>query len=654
MNILLCRKIFPCAPNKVGQFIPRLKDGSFPGRGSVICSKKSSLQRPAQGHGRRINLAYLIVWSVFCIVTFSSCDSSPSKPSMPVFVCPTTTPSQMVLNMVYDDTEEAWIKDVVNDFNSQNMKDCNTSITVNATPMDSGDAMKGILNGKLQPDIWSPAASIWLSLLNMQWYKNNSSDLVSTSSSASPIASSNASPSLLTSPIVIAMWQSQVRALSWQPTNSIGWSTISNLIADPKGWASHNHPEWGKFHFANSNPIFSNAGLDAIISMNYAGSCYENITPNTTPTCTKNQLASTSLEDSFVNKFVSNFEQSVPYYSSSSSFLADQMFSHGLTYLNAVPMEESLVVQANERKKYPNLADKVVAIYPSEGTIMSDYPFAILQGQWVSPFKNDAAQDFRNFLLSQTEQAKAVQYGFRTTQQQVAPLDSDHGVDTTQPGGNTLPMLDPTVVQEIQANWVHQRRQFDVMLVVDTSGSMNFPIDNVTKVDGAKTGLHAFVSGESSPSFVNLMQDSDQLGLTTFSDSIDVISNVSLLGPKRQDILTTINDLSADGGALLFGTIAQEFRYLQQFPSSAIRVMIVLSNQSDNQNNMTLNQLTALVTPPSSQQDLGQNIRIFTLAYGSGADTNTLTQLAQLTGGQEFSATPQNIQDIYQQIGEAF
>jgi Ca-activated chloride channel family protein len=451
------------------------------------------------------------------------------------------------------------------------------------------------------------------------------------------------------------MWQSQAQALGWQPTNSnsIGWSTISNLIADPKGWASHNHPEWGMFHFANSNPILSNAGLDAVISMNYAGICYEQNTPNTTPTCTKNQLASDSL-DSTVNKFVSNFEQSAPYYSSSSSFLADQMFSHGLTYLNAVPMEESLVVQANERKMYPNLADKVVAIYPTEGTIMSNYPFAILQGQWVSQFRNSAAQSFRNFLLSQTEQAKAVQYGFRTTQQQVAPLDSDHGVDTTQPGNNTLSIPDPTVVQEIQTNWVHQRRQFDVMLVVDTSGSMNFPIDNVTKVDGAKTGLNAFVNGESSPSFVNLMQDSDQLGLTIFSDSIDVISNVSLLGPKRQDILTTINDLSADGGALLFGTIAQEFRQLQQFPSSAIRVMIVLSNQSDNQSNMTLNQLTALVTPPSSLQDQGQNIRIFTIAYGSGADTNTLTQLAQLTGAQEFSATPQNIQDVYQQIGEAF
>lgn len=614
----------------------------------VICSKKSSLQRPAQGQGRRINLAYLIVWSVFCIVTFSSCDLRPSTPSTPMFVCPTTTPSQMVLNMVYDDTEEAWIKDVVNDFNSQNMKDCNASITVNATPMDSGDAMEGILDGKLQPDIWSPAASIWLSLLNMQWNKKSSSNLVSTLS--------NDSPSLLSSPMVIAMWQSQAQALGWQPTNSnsIGWSTISNLIADPKGWASHNHPEWGKFHFANSNPILSNAGLDAVISMNYAGICYEHVTPNTTPTCTKNQLASNSLEDSIVNKFVSNFEQSVPYYSSSSSFLADQMFSHGLTYLNAVPMEESLVVQANERKKYPNLADKVVAIYPSEGTIMSDYPFAILQGQWVSPFRNDAAQVFRNFLLSQTEQAKAVQYGFRTTQQQVAPLDSDHGVDTTQPGGNTLSMPDPSVVQGIQTNWEQQRRQFDVTLVVDTSGSMNFPIDNVTKVDGAKTGLNAFVSGGSSPSFVNLMQDSDQLGLTTFSDSIDVISNVSLLGPKRQDILTAINNLSADGGALLFDTIAQEFRHLQQFPSSAIRVMIVLSNQGDNQSNMTLNQLTALVTPPSSQQDLGQNIRIFTIAYGSGADTNALTQLAQLTGGQEFSATPQNIQDVYQQIGDAF
>ena len=31
MNILSCRKIFPCAPalNKVGQFIPRINTGAF-------------------------------------------------------------------------------------------------------------------------------------------------------------------------------------------------------------------------------------------------------------------------------------------------------------------------------------------------------------------------------------------------------------------------------------------------------------------------------------------------------------------------------------------------------------------------------------------------------------------------------------------------
>jgi Ca-activated chloride channel family protein len=613
----------------------------------VICSKKSSLQQPTQGQRRQVDLAYLLAWIVFCVVTFSSCGSSSPNPQSSGGICSTPTPSQMVLNMVYDDTEEAWIKDVVNDFNSQNTKTCNTSITVNATPMGSGDAMKGILDGKLQPDIWSPASSIWISLLNMQWHKNNNnSNLVSTSS--------NDSPSLLTSPMVIAMWRSQAQALDW-PRSSIGWSDISNLIADPKGWASYNHPEWGKFHFINSNPIFSNEGLEAVISMNYAGICYEHATPNITSICMKNQLASNSLEDSIVNKFVSNFEQAAPYYSSSSSFLADQMFSHGLTYLNAVPMEESLVVQANERKKYPNLADKVVAIYPTEGTIVSNYPFAILQGSWVSQFRSYAAQGFRDFLLSQNEQNKALQDGFHPTQvqKQGAPLDSDHGVDTTQPAGNTFPIPDPTVVQGIQSNWEHQRRPFDVMLVVDTSAGMNFPIDNVTKIDGAKTGLKAFVSGESSPSFVNLMQDSDQLGLTTFSDSIDVVSNVSSLGPKRQDLLTSINNLTADGGTMLFDTIAQEFSQLQQLPSSAIRVMIVLSNQDDNQSDMTFSHLTGLVTPPSSQE-LGQNIQIFTIAYGSGADTDTLTQLAQSTGGQEFSATPQNIQDVYQQIGEAF
>jgi Ca-activated chloride channel family protein len=570
-----------------------------------------------------------------------------------MFVCPTPAPHPVILKMIYDDTAQDWIKDVINDFNGQNNHLCGTTVTIQAIPMSSEQAMQRMLDGKLKPDIWIPASSIWLSMLNEQWNIKNGTTSTPTSTptiSGNDLVSTSAddSPSLLSSPIVIAMWQSQAKALGW-PTISINWSDIPNMISDPKSLITQRHLKsewtWGKFHFGNTNPEYSNGALDAIIGMTYAGACNENTSSDSsvTPTCKKSGLTVDDVNSSNVKQLVTKIENSAVYYSSSTSYLADQMFSHGLTYLNAIAVEERLVVQANDKKKYPNLPDKVIAMYPGEGTTVADYPFAILQG--ISNVRNQAAQNVRDFLLSASEQTKALQYGFRPTHVNGvvgAPVDGDHGVDATQPGGSLFVAPDPSVGLAIQASWIQERRPFDVMLVADTSSTMNIPIDNIPKIDGAKTGLEAFVG---------LMQDSDQLGLTTFSDHADVLYDITPLLPKRQDLLTSIKSISAVGGVQLFDTIGQEFKRLQQLPSTPIRAMIVLSNQSDTQSNMNLSQLMSLITPPSDQ-DLGQKIRIFTIAYGRSADISALTQIAQQTGGQMFNVQGKNVQDVYQQIAQ--
>lgn len=607
--------------------------------------KKSCLQ-PTKGQHRRIHYTFFTVWSLFCIITLSSCGTSHSAPPTTAFVCPTATPRPVILNMLYEDTEGIWMKDVVNDFNTQNLQLCRALVTVNATPMNPGMVIKGILSGSLQPDIWSPSGSIWISLLNAQWNTKLGNPATGTPNPANNLVSTapGDTPILLNSPMVIAMWQSQANALGW-PRNPIGWSDIAHLIADPKGWASYKHPEWGKFHFGNPNPLYSNNGLEALMSMNYAVPCNSNVTPTPSAPCKRSGLTLDDVNSSNVKNFATGIENSALYYSSSTNFLVDQMLNHGLTYLNALAVEESSVVQMYNKQKYPNLPDKIVGIYPSEGTVVSDYAFAILQGQWVSSMKRQAAQEFRDFLLSSAEQTKALQDGFRPGigGALIAPIDPSHGVDPTQlNGGSLFAMPDPSVVQTIQANWALERRPYDVMLLADTSGSMNFSIDTIPKIDAAKTGLKTFV---------NLMKDSDQLGLTTFNNHADVISDIRSLGNKRQDMLNNINGIVADGGALLYNTIAQQFQRLQQLPPTAIRAMIILSNQPDNQNKMSLDQLMSIITPPSDQEPR-QKIKIFTIAYGNLADIQALTQIAKQTGGQEFSATPQNVSDVYEQIAE--
>ncbi|HEX3642933.1 MAG TPA: VWA domain-containing protein [Ktedonobacteraceae bacterium] len=574
---------------------------------------------------QQMSLTLFIMWSLFFVIISSSCGTSPTqtKQGSPIS-CSSHSSQPVTLTMAYSSEKQAWIEDVVKDFNGQQMTACDGPITVQATPTGSGQSMQQILDGSLQPDIWSPAGNVWITLLNAQWRSKHGSDLVGTGA--------NDTPSLVSSPVVIAMWQPQAKALGW-PQKPIGWADIVKLSTDPQGWKTYGHPEFGQFKFGHTHPEYSNSGLDAVIAMNYAA------------TSKLRGLTVDDVNSSSTKDFVANVESSVIHYGDSTGFFADKMFRQGPSYLSATVMYENLVIEANDGKKYPHLPYPVVAIYPKEGTFNSDHPFAILQGSWVSPAKQAAAQAFRNFLLASAQQTKALQYGFRPADPNTklaAPIDSAHGVDPTQPS-TVLPIPNADVVRAIQASWQGQRRRVDVMLILDRSGSMNDLIGNIPKIDGAKSGLKEFV---------NFMSDQDQLGLTTFSSSADVLTPISPLGPKRQDILSRIDGINASGETLLFDTIGQQFQALQQFPSKHIKAIVVLTDGQDTKSSLKVGQLVNRVT--ASGEDAGEAIKIFTIAYGTDADTNALTQIASKTGGQEYSGTPQNIQEVYQQISEFF
>src|SRR5579875_712953 len=549
--------------------------------------------------------------------------ASPSSTGMSI-VCTSHSSNPVTLTMYYGSEKENWITDVVKDFNSRRMTACDGPITVKATPIGSGESMQDILNGSIQPDIWSPAGSVWLSLLNDQWQQKHGSPLVATGATDSP--------SLVLSPVVIAMWKPEAEALGW-PNKPIGWSDIAALSTNPRGWAAYGHPEWGDFKFGHTHPDYSNSGLDAVIAMNYAALGKER------------DLTAADVDNKQTQEFVANVESSIIHYGDSTGFFADEMFHKGPDYLSAAVMYESLVVQANEGTLYPHLPYPVVAIYPKEGTFYSDHPFAILQASWVTPAQKAAALVFRNFLLAPAQQGKAIQYGFRPANPNVsraAPIDSAHGVDPGQP--RTLLQIPPAnVVNAILSSWNQQRRKVDIMLILDRSGSMNDLVGGESKIEAAKQGL---------TEFVNLLGDSDGLGLTVFSTSADVLTPVSPLGPKRQSVRNQINSIYANGSTRLFDTIAEQVQALQALPSKHIKAVVVLTDGQDTSSQRTLGQLLSQISPASN--NAGEGVKVYTIAYGSDADVSALRQIANATDGEEYAGTPQNIKQVYLQISEFF
>ena len=108
------------------------------------------------------------------------------------------------------------------------------------------------------------------------------------------------------------------------------------------------------------------------------------------------------------------------------------MRERGPEYLDAVTTYEKKVVEVNEVYR-PILPQPIIAVYPQDGTIMATHPFAILDGApWVDSVQAEAAAAFLRFLLSEQQQSRLVDDGFRPTDPDVAlgpPIDPLHGAD---------------------------------------------------------------------------------------------------------------------------------------------------------------------------------------------------------------------------------
>src|SRR5262249_50596565 len=150
----------------------------------------------------------------------------------------------------------------------------------------------------------------------------------------------------------------------------VGWSDVLALASDNNGWASRGHAEWGRFRFGHTHPLYSNSGLISILAEVYAGS--GKVAGLTLPEVT----------DSKVAAFVSQIENSVVHYGSSTGFFGRKMFDNGPEYLSAAVLYENMVIEANTAPSKPVLP--VVAIYPKEGTFWSDHPAGIVQRPWVT------------------------------------------------------------------------------------------------------------------------------------------------------------------------------------------------------------------------------------------------------------------------------
>lgn len=302
-------------------------------------------------------------------------------------------PDPIVINVLYSTEKEAWLNEVVADFEAKSPRIDGHPIKIQMEKMGSWELNVAVLDGARQPVIISPASSLQIAALVDS----------STSKFGYPIvnpANTSACRSVVTTPLVLVAWKQRADVL-WgnQPGWSL-WKDLHDALTNPQGWAALNHPEWGYIKFGHTDPLKSNSGFMTILLMTYG---YYNTTSGLN--------ASDILSNSDYQRWFLEIEASIGRFEYSTGPLMEKMVVYGPSTFDFVSVYEATAIEQAENAvgRYGELR-----VYYPPTAVWSDHPFCVLNTGWVTPQQAKAATMFIDYLTDKPAQELALlKYGFR-------------------------------------------------------------------------------------------------------------------------------------------------------------------------------------------------------------------------------------------------
>jgi Ca-activated chloride channel homolog len=469
----------------------------------------------------------------------------------------------------------------------------------------------------------APDSSLWLHQLEQRW-----AEITETSSGDSiiPIAIQRTSTPVryATSPIVIVAWESVARELSW-PYEPIGWQQIQRRATEDPNF------KW-------NHPSTNNAsGLLATLAEFYAGA---GLTRGLTEEAA---TAPSTLE------YVRAVEATIRFYGEGEAVILQRLRNEGRAFLDAFVAQEQIVIAWNQSRP----TERLVAIYPAEGTLWADHPLALLELENLSKAQRNTYQQFTTFLLGEEAQSTLLSTGYRPADLSLslAELDSPFApasqgsgeesrpaVDWRQPQ-TTLQMPSRQVVEVVQNVWWYTKRPTNVFLVVDTSGSMQ----EGGRMESTKTALLAFID--------NIRGDRDQVGLIEFGTGIKRLEPLRPLNDEgRAYYRQVIRAMTPSGRTALLDAVWEAHQQiLTTGDTEAINAIVVMTDGLENASRHTARDLQRAF------QDTGaQRIVIFTIGFGADADVKLLQEIAAAGQGQFKLADETDIEELYRIISTYF
>jgi ABC-type glycerol-3-phosphate transport system substrate-binding protein len=318
-------------------------------------------------------------------------------------------PAPIVVQVLYSTEKEEWLNEVVPAFEATNPQVDGHPVQLKLEKSGSREIVLALLNGEKQPDLISPASSLQISILQDQSPNVFGQAIVNA-------ADTGSCRSVLRTPLVLVAWKERAAVLWGNDPDGRMWSSLHDAAIDPQGWATYGHPEWGYIKFGHTDPLRSNSGFQAIVLMTYS---YFNKTSGLT--------SADILSDPGYQKWFLELEDSISEFGNSTGDYMKDMIAFGPSKYDLVAVYESVAIEqaANAVSRYGELQ-----VYYPPATSWSDHPFCIVNANWVTPEKQQAARLFLDYLVSRPAQEAAfLKYGFR-------PVDASIQLD--QPGSPFL------------------------------------------------------------------------------------------------------------------------------------------------------------------------------------------------------------------------
>ena len=452
-----------------------------------------------------------------------------------------------------------------------------------------------------RPAVWIPDAASWLSVAR----DAGAGDIVP--ESGTTVGASD---------IVLAMPEPLADAIGWDE-DAPTWDEVFTASEDVQLWADLGHPEWGGFQLGKTSPVVASSG-EASMLVSY-GSASGSVA----------DLSVAEVEDEAVTQTVREHELAVSHYMATPEhFLwharqAEARGGSAAEFLSAVIVDEKSVWDYNRgivsrdgvtRVEDEPPAEKLVAIYPTDGFYVADNPAVVLTGPWVSEAQQAAAADFIRYAGTEQGQQIVRDYGYRDLNGVLSDEVAEVGTLEPAPVG-VLPFPGQDVIVAVHEAFPDVRKRANVLFLIDVSGSMDDVLESgQTRLEGAKDAitlaLDHFAAG-------------DDVGLAAFSSGGDgvmipgLVSPVQDIGDSREEFLAALDGLEAVAYTPLYEAVDTFSRdQSQAYDPSRINAIVLLSDGTNNTAVPTTTEDEMLAT----LDEVSHTLLVFTLAYGADAD----------------------------------